>query len=109
MSRPKIAAAIVAATLLFGACANKDAKASDVEKVLKDAGASTQQARCASTKIDQALSQSQMNDLAGADHAKDIPDTISKKIDPILNQCLKGTGETSETSTTASTTTTTAG
>jgi len=107
MSRPKIAAVLVAATLLFGACANKNAKASDVEKVLKDAGATTAQAKCASTKIDDVLDQSAMNDLAGADHVDDIPSKISKKIDPILTQCLMGSGET--TTSPSSTTSTTAG
>jgi len=110
VSRPKIAAAVIAATLLFGACANKDAKASDVEKVLKDAGATSAQAKECASKIDDALDQKQLNDLAGADHADDIPQKISDKINPILDQCLKGEGGTTATTTAGeSTTSTTAG
>jgi hypothetical protein len=114
VSRAKIAVVVVAATFLFGACANKDSKPSDVEKVIKDAGGSAAQAKCVSSGIDDPtgpykLSQGELNDLAAADHVDDIPSKISKKIEPLLDQCLKGTGATTSTTAPGATTSTTAG
>jgi hypothetical protein len=111
MSRPIIAATVLAAAALLGACASKNAKESDIKNVLVDAGATTKQADCAASKIFDKLSQDEVNDLAAADHAKDIPKDIDKQITPILDQCL-GTGSGSEdpdatTSTTAGEGTTT--
>lgn len=118
MPRPIIVAApLFAAALIVGACSEKNASASDIQEVLEDAGASKDQADCAATEIDKALNQDEMNDLAKADTAGDIPDKIDELIQPILAQCLSesstddGEGTTTTTAegeSTESTTTTTA-
>jgi hypothetical protein len=69
--------------------------------VLIDAGATKDQAKCTSAKIDDKLDQGQLNDLAKADTAKDIPDSIEEIITPILDECLsEGGGSTDETTST---------
>jgi len=104
MSRPIIAATVLAAAALLGACASKDAKEADIQNVIEDAGATKQQADCAASKIFDKLTQKEVNDLASADHEDDIPEAISKKITPILDECLKDSEDPS-----GSTTSTTAG
>jgi hypothetical protein len=89
MSRPIIAATVLAAAALLGACASKNSKESDINNVLVDAGATKQQADCAASKIFDKLSQEEVNDLAAADHEDDIPKKIDAKITPILDECLK--------------------
>lgn len=109
MPRPIIVAApLFAAVLLVGACSEKNASASDIQEVLEDAGATKDQADCASTEIDDALTQDEMNDLAKTDTAKEIDDKIDEKIQPILAECLQGEGSTDDGETDESTTSTTA-
>lgn len=114
MPRPIIVAAtLTAAALVLGACGQQNASESDVQEVLEDAGATKDQANCASSKIADELTQDELNDLAKADTAEDIPNAIEEKITPILDECLSGEGSESEGEgdgeTTESTTTTTEG
>ena len=122
MPRPIIVAAtLTAAALVLGACGQQNASESDVQEVLEDAGATKDQANCASSKIADDLTQDELNDLAKADTAEDIPKAIEEKITPILDECLgsgsesegEGDGETTESTTTTTegetTTTTSAG
>lgn len=115
--RPILAASLIVAVLVLGACGEKDANESDVSEVLVDAGATEAQADDCAGQIAGELTQDELNDLAGASEEDDIPDAINEKITPILDQCLSGepapesetTDTTAEGETTESTTTTTAG
>ena len=98
MPRPIIVASTILAAFVLGACGNQDSKASDVRDVLKDAGASTSEAECASEKIDAELTQDEMNELAKSEKASDIPDDIDEKITPALDECL-GEGASTDSST----------
>lgn len=109
MPRPIIVAApLFAAALILGACSEQNASASDIEEVLVDAGATKDQADCAATEIDKALTQDEMNDLAKADTAGDIPDKIDEQIQPILAECLSEGGGSTDDGETDETTSTTA-
>ncbi|HEY8544665.1 MAG TPA: hypothetical protein VIL36_06445 [Acidimicrobiales bacterium] len=96
MPRPIIVAASIAAVLVLGACGSTDASEDDVHDVLTEAGANDEQADCAAGEIADELTQSELNDLAGADTPEDIPDDIQEKIDPILERCLAEGGPVEE-------------
>jgi hypothetical protein len=124
--RLRIAALVAVAALAFSACANNDAKESDVVNAMKDAGLDTEQAECIGQGINDAFSDDQKlyNEVAAATNTDDFPEGSASKfpdgtkgaIEDILDQCLGssaaggGSGSTSDTTDGSSeTTTTTAG
>ena len=98
-------AALALVALSLGACSNKNAKASDVEKTLKDAGATTEQAKCVASDLDKALDQKQMNEVAKADELSELKKSLQDIVNETLNKCLvEGESSDSETGDTSDTT-----
>jgi PBP1b-binding outer membrane lipoprotein LpoB len=98
-------AALALVALTLGACSSKNAKASDVRKTLKDAGATTEQADCVAEGLDDKLDQKQMNEVAKADELSELKKSLQDIVNETLNKCLvEGESSDSETGDTSDTT-----
>lgn len=110
-SRGLAAALAAVAALSLSACTNKNADGGDVVDAMTDAGLPDDQAKCMGDEFDKAFDQSQMNDLAAADDAKDWPSGTKPTVDSIIEDCTgkavpgsdgsqSGGGDSTETTTT---------
>lgn len=97
--RLRFAALAAIAALAFSACANNDAKESDVVNAMTDAGLDDEQAECVGQGIDDAFGDDQdlYNDVAAAVDTDDFPEGTQETIEGILDECLGGDDDTSET------------
>jgi hypothetical protein len=120
--RLRFAALAAVVALAFSACANNDAKESDVVNAMEDAGLETEQAECIGQRFDEEFGDDQdlFNDIASATDVEDFPEDTQPQIEAILAECIEGEtpaadeDEDADTSSTtaaddASTTTTAAG
>jgi hypothetical protein len=100
--RLRFAALAAVGALAFSACANNDAKESDVVNAMEDAGLDTEQAECVGQGIDEAFGDDQdlYNDVASAVDTDEFPEGTEDQINDILSQCIEGTGSTDSTDTT---------
>lgn len=98
--RLRTAALVAVGALALSACANNDAKESDVVNAMEDAGLSTSQAECIGAAVDDAFADDQdlYNDIAAAADSDDFADTdqfpegTADTIDGILADCIEGEG-----------------
>lgn len=90
--RSRLAALAAVAALAFSACANNDAKKSDVVNAMTDAGLDDTQAECIGTGVEDAFGDDQdlFNDIAGADDLTELPEETQSQISDILDECLGG-------------------
>ena len=116
--RLRFAALAAAAALAFSACANNDAKESDVVNAMEDAGLTSAQAECVGAGMHDEFGDDQdlFNDIASAVDTDDFPEGDSSEypdgtgpvIEDILGRCLEGeapaAGEGDETDDTSDTT-----
>lgn len=89
--RLRFAALAAVGALAFSACANNDAKRSDVVNAMEDAGLDTDQAECIGDGIDEAFSGDQdlYNDVAAAVDTDEFPEGTEDQINDILADCLE--------------------
>ena len=99
--RLRFAELAAAVALALSACANNDAKESDVVNAMEDAGLDTEQAECIGAGVDDAFGDDQdlYNDVASAIDTEAFPEGTEDQINDILDECL-GDGD-DTTSTTA--------
>ena len=98
--RLRFAALAEAVALALSACANNDAKESDVVNAMKDAGLETAQAECVGARMEAEFGDDQglFNDVASAVDTDDFPDGDSAEypdgtgpvIEAILAECIDG-------------------
>lgn len=90
--RSRLAALAAVAALAFSACANNDAKKSDVVNAMTDAGLDDTQAECIGSGVEDAFGDDQdlFNDVAGADDLTELPEETQSQISDILDECLGG-------------------
>lgn len=115
--RLRFAALAAVAALAFSACANNDAKESDVVNAMEDAGLDTDQAECVGERMQDEFGDDQdlYNDVAAAADTDDFPsgdeDDYPEGTAPVIRQiladCIEGEGATATTG--EGDTTTTAG
>ena len=96
--RLRFAALAAVGALAFSACANNDAKESDVVNAMEDAGLDTDQSECIGQGIDEAFGDDQdlYNEVAGAVDTDEFPEGTEDQINDILSQCIEGTGPTAD-------------
>jgi hypothetical protein len=99
----RFATIVALAAFAVSACSNNDAKQSDVVDAMTDAGLTAEQADCVGEQFDEAFSQDELNDLAGATSEADIPDADREEVDAILQDCV-GSGSAGDTDDTSDTT-----
>jgi hypothetical protein len=104
--RVRLVALAAAALLVFAACANNDAKRSDVVNAMRDALVSEdmtdaevaeaeRQAECIGDGIDEAFSDDQdlYNEVAAVvetDEFDDLPDDAGEQVNAVLAECIGG-------------------
>ena len=90
--RLRFAALAAAAALAFSACANNDAKESDVVNAMEDAGLDSEQAECVGQRFEEEFGDDQdlFNDIASAVDTDDFPDDTQPVIEDILAECIEG-------------------
>ena len=96
--RLRFAALAAAVALALSACANNDAKESDVVNAMQDAGLETEQAECIGAQMDAEFGEDQglFNDVASAvdtddfpeGDSADYPDGTGPVIEAILAECI---------------------
>jgi hypothetical protein len=117
--RLRFAALAAVVALALGACANNDAKESDVVNAMEDAGLETEQAECIGSAMQDEFGDDQglFNDIADAvdtddfpqGDSADYPDGTAPVIEAILADCVEGEspsageGDEADTDTTATT------
>ncbi|HEX6569790.1 MAG TPA: hypothetical protein VF015_11510 [Acidimicrobiales bacterium] len=112
--RLRFVATTFAAALVLAACANNDAKESDVVNAMKDAGLSPEQSECIGAGFQDAFGDDQdlYNDLAAAAEPADFPEGTQDTVEQIFDDCglepEDGAGSTDTTDGGADTTDTTA-
>jgi hypothetical protein len=84
-----------AALLVFAACANNDAKRSDVVNAMLDAGLDQEQADCIGDGIDDAFSDDQdlYNEVAAVVNTEDfadLPENAGDQVNAVLDECIGG-------------------
>jgi hypothetical protein len=116
--RLRFAALAALVALAFSACANNDAKESDVVNAMEDAGLDTDQAECVGELMQEEFGDDQdlYNDVAAAADTDDFPsgDDVDEDdypegtgpvISQILSECIEGEGATTTTGEGGTTTT----
>jgi hypothetical protein len=98
--RLRFAALAAVVALALGACANNDAKESDVVNAMEDAGLETEQAECIGAGMQEEFGDDQglFNDVADAvdtddfpqGDSADYPDGTAPVIEAILADCIDG-------------------
>jgi hypothetical protein len=88
--RSTFAALVAVAALAAAGCTNNDAKRSDIENAMTDAGLDDDQAACIADGIEDEYGEDQdlLNDLASADDPSDFPADTEPEISRILDDCL---------------------
>lgn len=88
--RSTFAALVAVAALAVAGCTNDDAKRSDIENAMTDAGLDPTQAACIADDIEAEFGDNQdlLNDLAAADDPSDFPADTEPEIERILQECL---------------------
>jgi hypothetical protein len=96
--RLRFVALTAAVALTFSACADNDAKESDVVNAMQDAGLPTDQAECIGAAVDDAFGddQSLYNDIAGTADPDDFPPAAEDELESILDDCIDGDGATED-------------
>jgi hypothetical protein len=97
--RSTLAALVAVAALAAAGCTNNDAKRSDIENAMTDAGLEEPEAACIADGIEAEYGDNQdlLNDLASADDPSDFPADTEPVIDDILQDCLGEGGSTDDT------------
>jgi hypothetical protein len=92
--RLRFVALTAAVALTFSACADNDAKESDVVNAMQDAGLPTDQAECIGAAVDDAFGddQSLYNDIAGTADPAEFPPAAQDELEAILDDCIDGEG-----------------
>lgn len=92
--RLRFVALTAAVALTLSACADNDAKESDVVNAMQDAGLPTDQAECIGAAVDDAFGDDQglYNDIAGTAEPDEFPPAAQEEIDGILDDCIDGEG-----------------
>ncbi|HEX6236841.1 MAG TPA: hypothetical protein VFZ68_06590 [Acidimicrobiales bacterium] len=87
--RHRFAAIALVAGLGLTACANNDAKESDVVNAMRDAGLGPDDAECVGQGFDQAFGENQdlFNDVASASEPEDLPEGTQDTIEQIFDDC----------------------
>lgn len=90
--RLRFAALAAAVALALSACANNDAKESDVVNAMEDAGLEKEQAECVGQRFDEEFGDDQdlFNDIAAATDIDEFPDDTQPLIEDILAECIEG-------------------
>lgn len=88
--RSSFAALVAIAALAVAGCTNNDAKRSDIENAMTDAGLDDAQAACIADGIDDEYGDNQdlLNDIASAGEPSEFPEQTAPVIDGILEECL---------------------
>ena len=115
--RHRFVALLAVVALACSACANRNAKESDVVNAMTDAKLNKTQANCIGKGIDKAFGDDQklFNQVAAASKVSDLPAGTEPKIQQVLDDCLGAQNRTTTTqsgdttTTSGGTTTTTAG
>lgn len=104
--RLRFAALTAVVALALSACANNDAKESDVVNAMEDAGLETDQAECIGAAMDEEFGDDQglFNDIASAvdtdefpeGDSDDYPDGTGPVIEAILAECIDGAAPAAE-------------
>ena len=104
--RLRFAALTAVVALALSACANNDAKESDVVNAMKDAGLETAQAECVGARMEAEFGDDQglFNDVASAVDTDDFPegdtdeypDGTGPVIEAILAECIDGAAPAAE-------------
>ena len=104
--RSRFVAITLVAVLGLAACANNDAKESDVVNAMRDAGLNPADAECVGAGFEEAFGDDQelFNEVAGAAEPEDLPGDSRQTVESIFEEC--GVGDT-EADTDADTTETT--
>jgi hypothetical protein len=97
--RSTFAALVAVAALAAAGCTNNDAKRSDIENAMTDAGLDDDQAACIADGIEDEYGEDQdlLNDLASADDPSDFPADTEPEISRILDDCLGDGASTDDT------------
>jgi len=87
--RHRFAAIALVAGLGLAACANNDAKESDVVNAMRDAGLNAEDAECIGGGFDEAFGEDQdlFNDVAAASEPEDLPEGTQATIEQIFEEC----------------------
>lgn len=87
--RLRFAALIAVAALAFSACANNDAKESDVVNAMEDAGLEPDQAACIGAGFQDAFGEDQglFNDVAAATDPDEYPEGTEDTIRDVFDEC----------------------
>lgn len=113
--RSRFVAITLVAVFGLAACANNDAKESDVVNAMRDAGLGPEQAECVGAGFEDAFGDDQelFNEVAGAADPEDLPGDTGDTVEAIFEDCglepVDGGGDTDTTDdgATGDTTTTT--
>lgn len=92
--RLRFVALTAAVALTLSACADNDAKESDVVNAMQDAGLPTDQAECIGAAVDDAFGDDQglYNDIAGTAEPDEFPPAAQEELEAILDDCIDGEG-----------------
>lgn len=105
--RLRFVAITLVAVLGLAACANNDAKESDVVNAMRDAGLNPDDAECVGAGFEEAFGDDQelFNEVAGAAEPEDLPGDSRETVESIFEEC--GVGDAGAADTDADTTETT--
>jgi len=92
--RSRFVAITLVAVLGLAACANNDAKESDVVNAMRDAGLNQDDAACVGAGFEEAFGDDQelFNEVAGAAEPEDLPGDSRETVEAIFEDC--GIGDT---------------
>lgn len=92
--RLRFVALTAAVALTLSACADNDAKESDVVNAMQDAGLPTDQAECIGAAVDDAFGDDQglYNDIAATAEPDELPPAAQEELEAILDDCIDGEG-----------------
>jgi hypothetical protein len=91
-SSRRFAALVGAAAIFLSACASRDVHAKDATNVIKDAGGSEEQAQCIGDRLDEELSQKEMNTVGGAEKLSDLDKDLETTVQGVIDECIDGEG-----------------
>jgi len=87
--RLRFVAITLVAVLGLAACANNDAKESDVVNAMRDAGLEPDEAECVGAGFEDAFGDDQelFNEVAGAAEPEDLPGDTRQTVETIFEEC----------------------
>ncbi len=90
--RSRFVAITLVAVLGLAACANNDAKESDVVNAMRDAGLNPDDAECVGAGFEEAFGDDQelFNEVAGAAEPEDLPGDSRETVESIFEECGVG-------------------